>query len=82
MNVLSAWKLGYTGKKVVVTILDETISTAQDMQEKWLPWSSINIVGLGWLIMPVLGVRLLIKFRVMINDIISCRCENVGWDGE
>ena len=44
MNVLSAWKLGYTGKKVVVTILDDGIQyNHPDLKQNYDPLASKDI---------------------------------------
>ena len=44
MNVLPAWKLGYTGKNVVVTILDDGIQyNHPDLKQNYDPLASKDI---------------------------------------
>ncbi|KRT85326.1 Peptidase, partial [Oryctes borbonicus] len=46
MNVAPAWSKGYTGKGVVVSILDDGIQTNHpDLQENYDPQASIDING-------------------------------------
>jgi len=43
MNVIGAWRLGYTGKGVVVTILDDGIEyTHSDLQQNYVSLRKIR----------------------------------------
>lgn len=44
MNIQGAWALGYTGKNVVVTILDDGIETNHpDLRENYDPLASYDV---------------------------------------
>ncbi|GAB6022556.1 Furin-like protease 2 [Chamberlinius hualienensis] len=46
MNVIGAWQKGYTGKGVVITILDDGIQTNHpDLSQNYDPYASIDING-------------------------------------
>lgn len=47
MNVLAAWQRGYTGKNVVVTILDDGIERNHpDLLQNYVSWG-LGGLGLG-----------------------------------
>ena len=114
MNVVSAWQLGFTGKNVVVTILDDGIQyNHPDLKMNYDPLASKDIndndddpmpqdngdnkhgtrcagevaavafneyCGVGVAYNASIGGGESLKGRVMAS--FTCRCANVGRNGE